>query len=34
VGFAIVRLLDGVIKERGGGKYMHRELMEVLKLLL
>jgi hypothetical protein len=27
VGFA-VRLLEGVIKERGGGKYVHRELME------
>jgi hypothetical protein len=33
VEFAIVRLLEGVIKGRGG-KYMHRELMEVLKLLL
>jgi hypothetical protein len=34
VGFAVVRLLKGVIKGRGGGKYMHRELMKVLKLLL
>jgi hypothetical protein len=33
VGFAVVRL-EGVIKGRGGGKYMHRKLMEVLKLLL
>jgi hypothetical protein len=34
VGFAVVRLLEGVIKGRGGGKYMHRKLMKVLKLLL
>jgi hypothetical protein len=33
VGFA-VRLLEGVIKGRGGGKYVHRELMKVFKLLL
>jgi hypothetical protein len=34
VGFAVVRLLERVIKERREGKYMHRELMKVLKLLL
>jgi hypothetical protein len=28
VGFA-VRLLEEIIKRRGGGKYVHRELMEV-----
>jgi hypothetical protein len=28
VGFAVERLLEGVIKERGG-EYMHRELVEV-----
>jgi hypothetical protein len=33
VGFA-VRLLEGVIKERRGGKYMHRELVEVLEFFL
>jgi hypothetical protein len=29
VGFAVERLLEGVIKGRGGGEYMHRELVEV-----
>jgi hypothetical protein len=33
VGFA-VRLLEGVIKGKREGKYMHRELMKVFKLLL
>jgi hypothetical protein len=28
VGFAVERLLERVIKEEGGGKYMHRELVK------
>jgi hypothetical protein len=28
VGFAVERLLKGVIKEGGRGKYMHRELVK------
>jgi hypothetical protein len=29
-----VRLLERVIKRREGGKYMHKELVEVLELFL
>jgi hypothetical protein len=34
VGFSVERLLEGVIKGRGGGEYMHRELVKVQELLL
>jgi hypothetical protein len=33
VGFT-VRLFKGIIKRGGGGEYMYRELVEILKLFL
>jgi hypothetical protein len=33
VGFT-VELFEGIIKREGGGEYMYRELMKILKLFL